>query len=171
MTCMVAKYNFSFFSFFSFFLLSFWLIEYDCVMVKGNFFLFFFAWAFKCKNINCSNLSAKRKGKKKKDQNDVTRDARISPSILLIQCYLLLSEGLAMVNLLAFPMLSDFVAQLAFVLTWSIHQLHFFSDACCSEGGAGLPEALCFQLWAGGILTNLFALISWRCWSSEKTWG
>lgn len=43
-----------------------------------------------------STDTTKRKGKKKKDQNDVIRDARISPSILLIQCYLLLSEGLAM---------------------------------------------------------------------------
>lgn len=44
-------------------------------------------------------VSARRKGKKKRDPvSDSPRDGLMSSSCLLLQCYIYLSEGLAMVN-------------------------------------------------------------------------
>ncbi|KAF5202674.1 Mak10-like protein [Thalictrum thalictroides] len=44
-----------------------------------------------------SNDAVKRKAKKRRDlSKDVTRDTQIPPSILLLQCYICLSEGLTM---------------------------------------------------------------------------
>ncbi|KAF9624998.1 hypothetical protein IFM89_016930 [Coptis chinensis] len=44
-----------------------------------------------------SSDAVKRKGKKKRDlSKDVTRDPQIPPSVLLLQCYICLSEGLTM---------------------------------------------------------------------------
>ncbi|KAF8393150.1 hypothetical protein HHK36_021391 [Tetracentron sinense] len=44
-----------------------------------------------------SSETAKRKGKKKRDlSKDMGRDSQIPPTVLLLQCYICLSEGLAM---------------------------------------------------------------------------
>ncbi|XP_021760739.1 uncharacterized protein LOC110725582 isoform X4 [Chenopodium quinoa] len=48
------------------------------------------------KQLSAADSAAKRKGKKKRDSVMDTKDYRIPPAVMLLQCYICLAEGLAM---------------------------------------------------------------------------
>ncbi|KMT02776.1 hypothetical protein BVRB_8g193630 isoform A [Beta vulgaris subsp. vulgaris] len=48
------------------------------------------------KQLSAADSAAKRKGKKKRDSVVDTKDYRIPPAVMLLQCYICLAEGLAM---------------------------------------------------------------------------